>query len=98
MYGLDKRDWLFVRKVLIEPLQSMNCKVFVFGSRARGDFKKYSDLDILVETDQDISQVLGRIEEKLEESSLPIKVDIVLEKNLAKSYQTSVLKDRILLV
>ncbi len=64
-------------------------------SRARGDNQKFSDLDVLVEGNVD-PKVLSKIREDLDDSSLPIKVDIVLDSTLAESYRKGVEQDRVL--
>jgi len=50
----------------------------VFGSRAQGGARPYSDLDLALEWDQPLGlDVIGAIAEALSESDLPYKVDIV---------------------
>ena len=71
-------------------------KVFCFGSRARGDFQKYSDLDLLLETTDDLSSIVGEINEKLIDSNLPYKVDIVCSNNIANSYRAQIEKEKVL--
>ena len=41
--GLSSSELDIVNRLVIEPLKNINAKVWVFGSRARVDFKKYSD-------------------------------------------------------
>ena len=95
-FGLEPQHRVLLEKLVLAPLRAMGCQVWVFGSRARGDYKKFSDLDLLIEG-QPSAQLLGEICENLEESSLPIKVDLVVESNLAESYRPNVLRDRILI-
>jgi predicted nucleotidyltransferase len=98
-FGLSERDWTLLSKIFIEPLQEMRTQAWVFGSRARGDHRPFSDLDILVSDSQDLSkEKIRRIQEELEESQISIKVDIVLEKDLADEYRNSVMQDRKVLV
>ncbi len=52
-------------------------KVYLFGSRARGDNTPHSDIDIAVESEVDVRIELTELREILEESLLPYKVDIV---------------------
>ncbi|MCM0606891.1 MAG: nucleotidyltransferase domain-containing protein [Xanthomonadaceae bacterium] len=71
-------------------------KVWIFGSRARGDEKKFSDLDVLYESKTLLPlSVLSKIKEDIEESKITIKVDIVLLKDLPKTFLPTTLKDRI---
>lgn len=62
--------------ILISILEKHDYQFFVFGSRANGRAKKFSDLD-LVFFDPIPNNVLINIEDELEESDLPYKVDIV---------------------
>ena len=53
-------------------------RAFVFGSRAHGGARQYSDLDLALEWDRPLGLALiGQIAEALSESDLPYKVDIV---------------------
>jgi predicted nucleotidyltransferase len=53
-------------------------RAYVFGSRAHGGARPFSDLDLALEWDRPLGlDILGRISEALSESDLPYKVDIV---------------------
>ncbi len=52
-------------------------RVYLFGSRARGDNTPFSDVDLGIMSDRDISTELALLREAVEESCLPYKVDIV---------------------
>ncbi len=67
----------------------------MFGSRARGDYQEFSDLDFMVESKEDISASVGKILEILENGNFPYKVDIVQSKNLAESYRKSFERDKV---
>ena len=95
-FGLTASQCELLDKLLVRPLKDMGASVWIFGSRARGDHKTFSDIDILFETNQEIG--LGRLsqfKEALEESNLPYKVDIVNLCDLADSYRMNALKERI---
>ena len=56
----------------------VDARAYVFGSRARGGARRYSDLDLALEWDQPLGMdVIGQIAEALSDSDLPFKVDIV---------------------
>jgi predicted nucleotidyltransferase len=89
MFGLSDRQY----RILCDCLSTIKeHKLFVFGSRARGDHKEYSDIDILVDGEPD-PRTLSQVKDLLEESSLLIKVDLVLKKDLLKDYAESVKRD-----
>jgi len=49
----------------------------VFGSRASGKAKRFSDLDLLLETERPLSPELrGMLREDFSESDLPFRVDL----------------------
>ena len=53
-------------------------RAYVFGSRAHGEARRYSDLDLALEWHRPLGlDVIGEIAEALSESDLPYKVDIV---------------------
>lgn len=98
MFGLTRKDFEIIEGILVKPLQKQNCQLFAFGSRARGDHREFSDLDVLVEAKDKLDEIrtsISSIRDQLEESELPIKVDIVLEADLAESYKASVTQDKI---
>ncbi len=96
-FGLRPKDWQTVEALAIKPLQALGALVYVFGSRARGDHKEFSDLDLLYEiSKKPEGHVLFKIKDSLVESDLPIKIDLVDFDELADSYRSSALKDRVL--
>jgi len=95
MYGLSASHWAIIIKLLLEPLKEAHCKVYIFGSRARGDHRRFSDLDVLVECPGDMAGLLSQVRDDLEQSELPIKVDLVEARYLADSYRENVKRDRV---
>lgn len=93
-FGLTPLQLEIISTKLLLPLENAGIKVWFFGSRARGDFKQFSDLDVLYEGQNIPPSLIGSVSEDLEESSLPIKVDLVNIEDLAESYRESVLRDR----
>lgn len=92
-WGLEDRHVSLLEEMLLKPLTKTGASLWVFGSRARGDHQKFSDLDVLVDGALPAS-LLSSIREQLEESSLPITVDIVPLNELAESYKKKVLSER----
>lgn len=52
-------------------------KIFIFGSRAKENNRKFSDIDIAIKDSKINSQKLAKTRFELEESNLPYKVDLV---------------------
>ncbi len=75
--ALGDEEAAIVRNVLAAHLPK-GAQAFIFGSRAVGGARPYSDLDLALAWDKPLSfDVLGQIAEALSESDLPYKVDIV---------------------
>jgi predicted nucleotidyltransferase len=75
--ALDEHDLSIVRDVLAAHLPP-GFSVQVFGSRAKGTPKRYSDLDLAFKGDEPLtlSQVAD-LQDAFSESDLPFKVDVV---------------------
>lgn len=66
-----------IKTILSEVLNDEGCIIYLFGSRATGVFTTTSDFDVAVLAATDISQKLSLAREKLEQSNIPFKVDVV---------------------
>lgn len=65
-----------VQQILRQLLPS--CEVWAFGSRVKGAAKPFSDLDLVVMSQQPLSLALiASLNEAFSQSDLPWKVDIV---------------------
>jgi len=73
MYGLEEQDWQIVRDVL---KKSDVTRAILFGSRAKGDYRQGSDVDLAIVGDERwVSYMLN------EETPLPYFFDVIhLEK------------------
>ena len=66
-----------VLDLLAEHLPQVR-KVWVFGSRATGRARRYSDLDLAIDAGRPLtSDEAGALREAFEESDLPYRVDLV---------------------
>jgi predicted nucleotidyltransferase len=74
---LSEDHLAILRSVLAAHLPA-GSRACVFGSRAHGGARRYSDLDLALEWSRPLGlDMLARIAEALSESDLPFKVDIV---------------------
>jgi predicted nucleotidyltransferase len=98
-FGLTSDEIALLRKIVMIPLTKWGVKTYIFGSRARGKYHRFSDVDLLFE--QAPNQLIpiaeiSEIRENLENSNFPYKVDLVDSLNLAASYRTQVNQEKIL--
>jgi predicted nucleotidyltransferase len=89
MIQIDKQHLELIKRIIKEET---NIDFFVFGSRAKGDSVKFSDLDLAYKGDLDRSSLL-KIKTKLAESNLPFTVDIVNLNECDESFKELIQKD-----
>lgn len=76
MINLTQEQISLVKDIIYRYLP--NCKISVFGSRATGIAKKFSDLDLVIRSYEAISPIIMfKIKEDLAESDLPFRVDVM---------------------
>jgi len=85
---MENRHWEIVRSILTKHPYHF----YAYGSRVKGQAKKYSDLDICWQEEIPWG-VLSHIWGDLEESDLPFKVDLVSWNWMDKSFQELIKPD-----
>ena len=69
-------------------------QVFIFGSRAEGRARRWSDIDVGILGEKRVPlSVLGLMNEELENSSIPLKVDVVDFSRVSKDFREEALKE-----
>jgi len=82
-----------IKRIVLKHL-GHGFKVFLFGSRAFGEAGKWSDFDVGIEGARPVElKVLGLINEELENSQIPYKIDVVDFSRVSKAFKKSALKD-----
>lgn len=80
MYGLDKSTIEDIQMVFREFPEVD--RAVLYGSRAKGNFRKGSDIDLVLEgTNLDLT-ILQKIEIELDDLMLPYKIDLALLKQV----------------
>ena len=76
-FGLEKRHLDFILQVLQKNIPQ--AKFYIFGSRAKGNHKEYSDIDIAVKLEEETisADILGKILMEFSDSTLPYEVDVI---------------------
>ena len=99
-FGLSNEQFQILNQIVVSPLKSHGATVWIFGSRARGDYKPFSDVDIMYEKNDSnhfSEGFISHLREEIEESRLPFKVDLVDANEMAESYKVGALADRVIL-
>lgn len=73
-------------------------EVWVFGSRAGGNPKPYSDLDLLVGGERSLPvETLYQLKEAFDESDLPFQVDVIEWSTISDAFRKIVAGQRLVL-
>lgn len=68
-----------------------DAKIIAYGSRIRGDARRYSDLDIAIESDKEIPLgVLAEMEAEFADSDLPYKIDLVPSNQMNRNFRKKI--------
>lgn len=75
---ISKKAEKEIKEIIFQFLNPKEYQIFIFGSRVTGKAKKFSDFDVGIFGKKPVSwSALALIEEALEESDLPYRVDVV---------------------
>ena len=75
MFGLSHKDISVIKKIIYK--HSNVEKIIIFGSRARGDYQRGSDVDLVI-LGKNLEKVYTEIKSDLRESNLIYKFDIIV--------------------
>ena len=79
MFGIYPKSWEEILSI-IEECSSID-EVVIYGSRAKGNFKEGSDIDITLKGNVD-KKDLNKLWHKLDDSFIPYKFDISIYNDL----------------
>jgi predicted nucleotidyltransferase len=83
-----------LKSVVLDTLRGEDVMIILFGSRARGDFDRRSDIDIGIIPKKKYDQKkLILLKEKLENMNIPYKVDVVDISKVSEIFKDKVLKE-----
>jgi len=72
--------------------------VILFGSRARGDYLETSDMDVGILPRREMNRSkIALLRERLEDSNIPYKVDVVDLSQASKEFADNILKEGLLI-
>lgn len=97
--SIESTHRLLVEAILTTHLP-FNTQVWVFGSRATGDARKQSDLDLLINWENKPLpyQIKLQLIEAFDESRLPYKVDLVDFNDISESFKQQIYASSIPLI
>lgn len=94
---LYKKALKLLKNMVKDAFKGSDVEIVLFGSRARGDYAKTSDIDIGILPRGKINKKkLILLREKLENSNIPYKVDVVDLTQTSREFRERALKEGIL--
>ena len=83
-----------LKQLVLEHLDGIAVKVYLYGSRAKGNARSTSDIDIALLPKTSLpTGCMSRLNEKIERSHIPYHVDIVNLNNTSESFKQAVSKE-----
>lgn len=87
------------KNIIIETIKKHipECKIYLFGSRARKTHSEGSDIDLAVDSKKRIAlHLIARIKEEIEDQNVPFFVDIVDLQTADENLKKEVKRDGVL--
>jgi predicted nucleotidyltransferase len=92
--SLDSPDLKEVRRIVMRGLAGRRARVYLFGSWARGEESRVSDIDVAILPEESLpSGLLPEIQEALDESASLYPVDLVDLTTASESFRARVLAE-----
>ena len=86
-----------IKSTVLEILKDEDVSILLFGSGARGDFHRYSDIDIGILPKQKYDKrKLIFLKEKMENMNIPYKIDVVDLSKVSQVFKDEALKDGVI--
>jgi len=90
---LKIEKWKIKLRNIIDELKKYNPKkIILFGSRARGDYRKNSDIDIAVEVNLNFREK-RKLKEKIDFISGIYSIDLIFLDEVDENFKNKVLKE-----
>jgi uncharacterized protein len=87
-------DLTLARDIANRVLAGTNAKAILFGSRARGDARQWSDIDLAIESKQALlPEILSALREAFEDSNILLNVDVVDLRDASVEIRNAVLRE-----
>jgi uncharacterized protein len=95
--GLPAEHRRLVLNILRANLRQ-SAKIWVFGSRATGRARRYSDLDLAIDAGRRLTlDEIARLNEAFSDSDLPYKVDLADWHNIDDRWRQTIMAERVAL-
>ena len=88
-FGVPDSDFLKIINEIKNNLgKTLNPKIYIYGSRVKGSFRKFSDIDLLLIAESYDEAELAKM--NFSDLDTPYIVDFVLDKDLFEKYRDEI--------
>lgn len=96
-FGLETKYLEFLKTTLRNRFCDENIKFYIFGSRAKGTHKEYSDIDIAIDNQGEkiSTDILLSAISEFENSTFPYEVDIIDLNSIEENFKLLITPDLI---
>lgn len=97
-YEYEKKYLDLLKDIVSKVFSDTECRIFLFGSRARNSYSRSSDYDIGIEniSKKDFVMKKWKVESEVEESLIPHKVDLINFDETKEDFKKIAYKDVII--
>lgn len=86
-----------LKQLILLYTNDYRVKVWLFGSHAKGNSRRYSDIDIAILPGESLpGSFISDLKEKIEQSTIPYSVDLVDLSQVNEEFRQKVLKEGII--
>lgn len=94
--NLEERYLDRIKNIINSIILDDNLEIYVFGSRATGKARQYSDVDIALKLNEKIdTNKISKINIELENTTIPYEVDVIDLNSISDSFKKCIEKDLI---
>jgi len=94
--SIEKKYLSIIKEAVVASLKDDKVKIILFGSRARGDNNRCSDVDIgIIPFGKFKEERITLLKEKVENLNIPYKVEIVNLSEVSEEFKTEAMKDAV---
>ena len=96
-YQSDSAELDSLRRVLLERLHDVTAKIYLFGSRAEGRARPFSDVDIGIAHDGSVTPAqLSALRDVLDDMNILLTVDLVDLQQASPEFRQRVMRQGVL--
>ena len=94
--SIEKEYLSIIKEAVVTSLKDDKVKIVLFGSRARGDNQRCSDVDIgIIPVGKFNKDRITLLKEKVEDLNIPYKVEIVNLSEVSEEFKTEAMRNAV---